>query len=135
MREKFSKRKTILLVNGLTRTKDHWLGFDEELAEEFNVIAIDPRGVGDTRAKIDWSHSIEQMVGDVKAVIDTVGLSKVNILGFSLGGMVAMDFAMRYPECTESIVVVNSSIGGGSGKLRLSPRSALALVVFGLTIF
>lgn len=124
---KFLKRKTLVMVNGLTRTKDHWVGFDKLVAEEVNVVTLDPRGVGESRQKADWSLSIEQMSEDVKVVLDDLGIEKAFLLGFSLGGMIALMFGLRYPRRLYSLIVINSSMGGGARSPRLYPQSVVGL--------
>ena len=123
----FAQRRTLVLINGLTRTKDHWVYFDRLLAQDVNVITLDPRGIGESRQKAGWSLSIDHMSDDVKAVLDDVGVERAHILGFSLGGMTALMFGLRYPHRVHSLLVINSSIGGGARFPRLYPKSVLAL--------
>lgn len=129
--EEFNKRKTIILVNGLTRTKEHWIGFDEYLADDVNVVSFDPRGVGESRKPANWSHSIDEITEDIMDILSELRVSEVSMLGFSLGGMVSLKFALKHPSFVESLVIVNSSIGGGFQKLRLSPSSVFVLATAG----
>ena len=99
---------------GLRAPKIIGLGFDKLVAEEVNVVTLDPRGVGESRQKADWSLSIEQMSEDVKVVLDDLGIDKAFLLGFSLGGMIALMFGLRYPRRLYSLIVINSSMGGGA---------------------
>ncbi|MCY4380865.1 MAG: alpha/beta hydrolase [Proteobacteria bacterium] len=123
----FGQRKTLVMINGLTRTKDHWVHFDRLLAADLNVITLDPRGVGESRQQAKWDLSIDQMSDDVKVVMDDLNIKKAFILGFSLGGMVALMFGLRYPRRVYSLVVINSSIGGGSRFPRLYPQSVIGI--------
>ncbi|MCY4443181.1 MAG: alpha/beta hydrolase [Proteobacteria bacterium] len=125
--EVFHKRRSLVMINGLTRTKDHWVYFDRSLAKDLNVITLDPRGIGESRQKADWNLSIDHMSDDVKEVLDDLNVEKAYILGFSLGGMTALMFGLRYPRRVYSLVVINSSIGGGARSLRLYPKSILGL--------
>ena len=131
--EKLKKRETVFLINGLTRCKEHWIGFDEWLATDVNVISIDPRGIGESRLAADWNHSVEDIVDDVQSVVKSLELSRIHLVGFSLGGMVALSYAMKHQNELSSLIVINSSIGGGVRALRLTPRSAFALLTAGLS--
>lgn len=123
----FLKRKTLIMINGLTRTKDHWVDFDKHLAQDLNVVTLDTRGVGESRQKAHWNLSIEQMSEDVRVVCDDLQIQQAFILGFSLGGMVALMFGLRYPKRVHSLIVINSSMGGGARSFRLYPQSVIGL--------
>lgn len=123
----FAQRRTLVLINGLTRTKDHWVNFDRLLARDVNVLTLDPRGIGESRQRAQWNLSIDHMSDDVKSVLDHAGVEQAHILGFSLGGMTALMFGLRYPHRVHSLLVINSSIGGGARFPRLYPRSVLGL--------
>lgn len=123
----FDQRTSLVLINGLTRTKDHWVYFDRLLAHDVNVITLDPRGIGESRQKASWSLSIDHMSDDVKVVLNDLSIEKAHILGFSLGGMTALMFGLRYPHRVHSLLVINSSIGGGARFPRLYPGSILGL--------
>lgn len=66
-------------------------------AERFSCYAVDLRGSGAT-ARGDVECTMEQFVEDVAAFIGIIGCEKVHILGYSLGGAVAMSFAVTYPD-------------------------------------
>lgn len=123
----FFKRPTLVMLNGLTRTKDHWVDFDKLLAQGVNVITVDTRGMGESRLGATWNLTIDQMSDDVKAVLDDLQLEAAFILGFSLGGMVALMFALRYPRRTRALIVINTSMGGGARSFRLYPQSVAGL--------
>ena len=129
----FSKRETIILINGLSRSKDHWIGFDEELSPEFNVITFDPRGIGESRKAVDWQHGVNEISDDLHSITSMIGINKYHIMGFSLGGMVAIDYAMQNPESVKTITIVNSSIGGAIPKPRLTYKSVATLITSGFS--
>ncbi len=77
------------------------------LAEKRQVIAVELQGNGHT-ADIDRPLSFEQMADDVAALIKHLGLEKVDILGYSLGGGVALQTAIRHPEVVHKLAVVSA---------------------------
>lgn len=78
------------------------------LAERFTVIRYDVRGFGQSRLG-PGRYSDE---GDLAALLDALGHSAVHLLGSSMGGRIALDFALRYPDAVRSLVIVPGGISG-----------------------
>ncbi|QDE39515.1 alpha/beta hydrolase [Luteibacter pinisoli] len=77
-----------------------------EMAKHFKVIAIHARGHGlskDTTAP--WS--VEQDADDVAAVLKHLGISKASVMGYSFGGGIAVQFAIRHPDMLDKLIVVS----------------------------
>lgn len=74
------------------------------LAREHQVIAVEQQGHGHT-ADIDRPLSFEQMADDTAALLGHLGIEKVDVFGFSNGGNVAMQLAMRHPDRVRKLVV------------------------------
>ena len=79
------------------------------LAAERQVILADLQGHGRT-ADIDRPLDVRLMAGDVAALIDHLGLDRPDVVGYSLGGGVALQTAMQYPEKVGRLVVVSANI-------------------------
>ena len=77
------------------------------LAEGRQVIAADLQAHGRT-ADIDRPMSLEAMAGDVAALIGHLGFEKADVMGYSLGGGVAMQTAIRHPEVVRKVVLVST---------------------------
>jgi len=77
------------------------------------VIAVDLQGHGRT-ADIERPLSIELMAGDIAALIKHLGLEKPDVMGYSLGGGVAMLTALRHPEVVGRLVAVSANIRRGA---------------------
>ncbi len=78
------------------------------LAERFTVIAVDNRGAGRSD-KPPGPYSIEQMAGDVAAVMSRAGLSRAHVLGLSMGGRIAMALALDHPELVDRLILIATS--------------------------
>jgi len=78
------------------------------IREQARTILIDPRGIGLSRkdSPDDVSYTPELWADDFAALARHLGLQKVDILGSSLGGAMAMSFADKYPELTRSLIVI-----------------------------
>ena len=72
------------------------------------VIAFDNRGVGRTD-KPDLPYTIEMMTDDAAALMKALDIKRADILGVSMGGRIAMDLAIRYPDLVRSLILVSSS--------------------------
>ena len=80
----------------------------QELARHARVIRIDWRGHGySTRPRSPWS--MDRLVEDVRAVCNVLELDRVTLVGFSLGGMVGMRFALTHPQRVRAMVLMNTS--------------------------
>ena len=77
------------------------------LAKARQVIAVDLQGHGRT-ADIDRPLSVELMADDIAALITHLGLASADVMGYSLGGGVALQVAIRHPEVVRKLVVVST---------------------------
>ena len=120
----------LVLIRGLGRSSRYWLDFDQRLASSFQVITFDQRGLGKSSEPLRWWHSIDHMVEDLLALLDHLKIDKAHIFGLSLGGMVAMGFAARYPDRCLSLMVANSSTADYWG-FRIHPKAIQDLLLKG----
>jgi pimeloyl-ACP methyl ester carboxylesterase len=94
-----------VLLHGGSLTARTWDYVAIALRADFRLVALDMRGHGAS----DWAndYSIESYATDLVAVIDGLGIERTRIVGMSLGGMVACEFALRHPDRTESLAMVD----------------------------
>lgn len=102
---------TLLLIQGLGYATWGWERQVPALAEHFRVIAFDNRGAGRSD-KPDSPYSIPLLADDALAAIEQLGSKPASILGFSMGGYVALTLAHRRPEAVDALVLVATSCGG-----------------------
>lgn len=121
-----SDTECVVMLRGLGRWSEHWCGLDDELAKVFDVLTIDNRGFGlSSKANVPLLFTIESLADDVARILQE--LSKPAILmGVSLGGMIALSVAARYPQLVKKLVLVNSSVGG-SPYPRITPAAVSAI--------
>jgi pimeloyl-ACP methyl ester carboxylesterase len=104
----------IVLLHHLTAVLDDWdPRVVDGLAAKHHVIAFDNRGVGGSGGATPTSA--EEMGRDAIAFIRALGLSKVDLLGFSLGGFVAQVVAQEQPDLVRKIIIAGSGPAGGEG--------------------
>lgn len=90
-----------------------WAAQMAELANEgFHVVAYDRRGFGETESEdVPFNHVV-----DLEAVLDRLGLNGAVLVGSSLGGGIAIDFALEHPDRVAALVLVGSAITGFEGE-------------------
>lgn len=97
---------SILFIHGLGSDADSWRWQVPHFAEHHRVITYDLRGHGRS-SKPPGPYSIGQFAADTAELIRVLDRSPVHVVGISLGGMVAMQFALDFPDCVRSMVLVN----------------------------
>lgn len=106
----------LIMLQHFTGTMDYWdPAVVNAVASKRQVIVFDNAGVGSSSGKV--SDSVEQMTTDAVAFIHALGFKKVDLLGYSLGGMVAQDLAARYPNLVHKVVLANTVHRGGGNNL------------------
>ena len=100
--------KPLVLIHGAFMTVEAWGETLTELAKTRKVIAVELQGHGRT-ADIDRPFSYEQFADDVAALMRHIEVDKADILGYSLGGAVALQAAIRHPGMVDKLVVVSGT--------------------------
>jgi pimeloyl-ACP methyl ester carboxylesterase len=97
----------VLLLHGLRGYAYAWRQTAERLAERYHCLALCANGHGDSSPTPDGDYSYELYAGGVHALVEQLGLSRVTIIGHSMGGRTAITYAATYPERTQAIVTVD----------------------------
>ena len=101
----------LLLIMGLGRASNAWHRMRPLLSERYRTIAFDNRGVGRSDAPAG-PYTIGQMASDAAAVLRAAGVNAAHVLGLSMGGMIAQEFALKYPSKVRSLILGCTSPGG-----------------------
>jgi 3-oxoadipate enol-lactonase len=97
--------ETVVLVNGLADTLESWaFQMDALLGAGYRVLRYDNRGVGATD-KTEGPYTTKLFAADAKALVDHLGLSGFHLLGVSMGGMVAQEYALAFPGDVRSLTL------------------------------
>lgn len=104
----------VVFLHHFTATLDDWdPRIIDGLASAHHVIAFDNRGVGGSGGRVP--ATLDQMAADAIAFIRALGLTQVDLFGFSLGGGVAQVVALQAPELVRRIVLTGTGPRGGGG--------------------
>ncbi|HLI31287.1 MAG TPA: alpha/beta fold hydrolase [Solirubrobacteraceae bacterium] len=102
----------LLMIMGMSGTYDHWdMRFLELLARERELILYDHRGVGRS-SRAEAPFTIAELAADALGLLEALDLPSVDVLGFSMGGMVAQELALAAPQRLRSLVLASTSAGG-----------------------
>lgn len=103
-----NKIPPLVLLHGLFGSADNWGTVAKHFSQHQQVISVDLRNHG--RSPHHDSQTYDDMANDLLALCDTLGLEQINLLGHSLGGKVAMQFATQYPNRINKLIVVDMAI-------------------------
>ncbi len=105
-----ASERPFVLVHGFTGSRDDWREVLPALSERGRTLAPDGRGHGGTTNPGDpAAYGFEPLVADLAGFLDALEVPRCDLLGHSLGGMVAMRFALAHPERVASLVLMDTS--------------------------
>ena len=106
--EEAGSGEPLVLIRGLGSDLQAWSLQTPALAQALRVITYDNRGAGRTGAP-DKPYSIEGMADDLAALLGELKIAQASILGYSMGGMIAQEFALKYPNKVNKLILLASS--------------------------
>jgi 3-oxoadipate enol-lactonase len=107
-------RAPVVFIHGLGGDRRLYLFQVPEFCGKFPVISVDLRGHGES-SKPDADWTMADMALDVVRLLRLLGVERAHLVGVSLGGMVAQQFALDYPYATASLVLVDTLCGPPAG--------------------
>jgi pimeloyl-ACP methyl ester carboxylesterase len=128
---RFGKSGGVPLVFNIhfTGTMDHWdPAVTDGFAKDREVILFDNAGISSSSGEVPTS--IEEMAADAAAFVKALGLAEIDVLGFSLGGLIAQTLAIAEPKLVRRLVLVGTGPRSGEGMATLTPE---AQEIFGAT--
>ena len=99
----------MVLVHGFGNEAHLWDDFAPTVAEFYRVIAVSLRGHGDSDWDPEHRYDYDSHVGDLMALTEHLGIDRMVLVGFSLGGRVAMLYSGIHPEKLAGLVIVDSA--------------------------
>ena len=105
--ETHGEGEPLLLIHGLGSSTEDWEWQVPVLRRAFTVVTYDVRGHGKTGKPVE-SYSMSQFSNDAAKLITALALGPMHVVGLGMGGMIALQLALNYPDLVRSLVIVNS---------------------------
>lgn len=103
----------VLLIHGLGYGRWGWEPVVGPLAEDFRVVTFDNRGIGESDVP-PGPYTVEELAADAASVLDAAEVERAHVVGTSLGGMVAQEVAISFPERVGRLVLACTTPGGAA---------------------
>jgi pimeloyl-ACP methyl ester carboxylesterase len=129
--ERHGSGSPLLLIHGLGYARWGWEPVLPGLAARFDVLLFDNRGIGESDAP-PGPYTAAEMASDAIRVLDEAAVERAHVVGTSLGGMVAQEFALAYPERVDRLVLACTTPGGP--KAHAMPQATIALMAEAATL-
>lgn len=114
--------RTLVLSAGLGGSGNFWQPQLSALRQNYRVVVYDQRGTGHSPDALPEGYSMHDMAAELAEALSTLGIDNYDVIGHALGGMVAMQLAVDYPQRVARLVIVN-------GWLRLNAHTRRCFTV------
>ncbi len=124
-------RENVVLIHGLSETRDVWSRQEAFLQSSMNVLAYDVRGFGSSPTGAA-DGTLSQLADDLAKLPGAFAAGPAWLVGFSMGGVIAQRFALDFPELTKGLVLIASSCTVGRGGQEFFKQRIAAVETGGL---
>ena len=97
----------VVLIHGFGSKKESFMAQIPALSQEFKIISFDNRGSGKSEHP-DMPYTMEMFVDDINGLMDYLEISRAHLIGLSLGGMICLNFVLKYPNRVNKLVLINT---------------------------
>ncbi len=101
----------IVFIGGWASYRWIWFRQIPTLKEKYRCIVFDNRGAGRS-SKPDYPYTMDMLAGDTVNLLNALDIENAHIMGVSMGGLIAQQIAISYPEKVRSLIIVSSHFGG-----------------------
>lgn len=101
----------LFILHGYGATSKVWIGQVDELAKHFKVVTYDQRSSGKSDHP-NKDYTLDTLVEDLKGLMDHLNIEKAHLMGQSMGGWVSQNFALKYPDKVNKLVLIGTNHKG-----------------------
>lgn len=101
--------ETIVMVHGFGGDKNNWPLYARHFTKHYRVIAPDLPGFGENVRNPDWDYGMKAQAERLNRFLDELGVGKFHIAGNSMGGFIALHYALAYPERLKSMTLIDNA--------------------------
>jgi pimeloyl-ACP methyl ester carboxylesterase len=123
----YGKGTAVVLLHGFLENKTMWDKYISALSKNHRVISIDLLGHGETEC-LGYVHTMEDQADMIFAVLISLRIRKIVLVGHSMGGYVALAFAELYPDYVKGLFLLNSSSRADSDERKINRDRAIKAV-------
>ena len=118
----------LILIMGYGATSQDWSPeIIEGFSKHYQTIIFDNRGTGQTTTS-NKKNTIKQMADDIAGLLDSLNIEGTHVLGISLGGMIAQEFALSHQNRVKKLVLCSTYAGGDTRVVSQESRKIVALI-------
>ncbi len=117
----------VLLIPGLGTSRFMWWKQIEIISRKYRLISMDNRDAGDS-APGTGPYTIADMADDAAGVIRNLNCGPTSVVGWSMGGLIALELSLRHPELVDKLILVATS-AGGSAYIPPPPEMGVLLIL------
>ena len=128
------KGTAVVLLHGFLENKTMWDKYVSALSKNHRIITIDLLGHGETEC-LGYVHSMEDQADMIFAVLISLRIRKIVLVGHSMGGYVALAFAELYPDNVKGLFLLNSTSRADSDERKINRDRAIKAVKQNYTNF
>jgi pimeloyl-ACP methyl ester carboxylesterase len=110
----------LVCVHGYTGSADAFNGFARHFRDRFHIVALDVRGHGESAWSPSGAYTYRDQAGDLAAFVDHLGLGPFILLGTSMGGIIAMTYAMEHGQLLRALLVNDVGPDAEQGSQRIT---------------
>ncbi|MFW9975218.1 MAG: alpha/beta fold hydrolase [Candidatus Thorarchaeota archaeon] len=116
----------LVLIGGWASYRWIWFRQIQAFKEKYRCVVFDNRGAGKS-SKPDYPYTIKMMANDTVGLMDALHIKDAHILGMSMGGLIAQQIAISYPEKVRSLIL-SSTHFGGSNYIPMDDKTMVLLI-------
>jgi len=113
-------KPTLVMVHGFGADKDHWTFYAPWLTKDYHLIAPDLPGFGENDRDGELPFDVTSQAARLKAFLDALGIERPHLGGNSMGGWIALRFAIDYPDALRTLTLMNNAgiVGANESELQ-----------------
>jgi pimeloyl-ACP methyl ester carboxylesterase len=119
--EVHGKGEPFVMIAGFSVDSAFWFKAIPLFSREYRLVLFDNRGAGQSD-KPDVPYTMEMMADDLAGLLDIIGIDSAHIFGHSMGGLIAQQFAFRYPRRLRSLILASTGCGGPHAVMSNNPE-------------
>lgn len=119
--KKFGTGCPLIVLHGLYGSSDNWYSFGRKLSEYFTVYLVDQRNHGRSPHRPDFNYDV--LTADLEELLDTEKIDYACLMGHSMGGKVALNYAFKNPSRVRKLVVIDIALRSYAAEGNFAPQA------------